>query len=148
MIEVKESIRGASAALAINSKLASLGIHDVKLLHDKNIQPYGMWVVTQIEGKSNILLLPNSYAETNLKPYILWYCKDEKTGKFREPNDDDLMNIITVVKRAPSIWEKGEKRADKFDELDAKKDREHHAKLKEKVHEIAPAMKKAIRKEL
>lgn len=145
-ILVSESIRGAGAAHSINAKLASLGIHDVKLLYDKNIQPYGMWVVTQIKGKSSVFLLPNSYNETDLEPYILWYCKDEQTGKFREPNDEDLMNIITVVKRAPEIWAQGERRADKFDEADAKKDDAHRQKLKDTVHDIAKPMKRAIQK--
>lgn len=145
-IEVSEAIPGGHMAADINAKLANLGIYDVKLLYDDTIKPYGMWVVTQIEYRTSLILLPKSYNETNLKPYILWYCKDEETGKFRPPNDQDLMNIITVVKRAPTIWDKGEGRADHFDQLDAERDRKHREKLRDKVHTIAPAMKKALQK--
>ena len=144
-ISVKERIPGANAAQSIMAKLIGLGIHDVKLLYDDGIKPYGMWAVTQIEGRaSGLILLPKSYNETKLKPYILWWCKDEQ-ARFREPNEQDLVDIIKMVQRAPAIWEKGEKRADKFDEQDVEKDRKHKERLKGRVHQIAPAMKKALK---
>lgn len=136
-------VPGLSQAKGIESKVHSLGIQDIQLFFDQGIK---MWAVCQVHKHGGILL-PDSYQQDGIKPYILWWCKDD-TGHYRTPNEQDLMDIVTVVKRAPSIWEQGEKRADKFDELDAEKDRKHRAKLKEKVHEIAPAMKKAIRKEL
>lgn len=103
-----------------------------------------MWAVVQVNRASSSILMPDSYKEQ--EPYILWWCKDEQTGKFREPNDHDLENIVTVVRRAPKIWEQGERRADKFDELDAKKDEAHRQKFKDTVHDIAKPMKKAIQK--
>lgn len=144
-ILVKETVPGAAAAQSIMGKLANVGIHDVKLMYDKDILPNGMWAVVQIQGRTSSLLLPESYDATNLQPYILWWVKNNE-GRFREPNDEDLMNIITVVKRAPKIWEQGEKRADHFDELDAKKDQAHQQRFKDRIHDIAPAMKKALRK--
>lgn len=142
---VPRTIPWASEAAAINSQLLGAGIKDVKLLYDKNVEPNGIWVVTQLEGQSNIFLLPQSYHETNLKPYILWYCKGDD-GRARGPNEQDLLDIIKVVQRAPTIWEKGEKRADEFEALDAKKDETHQKKFKERIHSVAPAMKQAIRK--
>lgn len=143
-ILVKEQIPGAGAARAIIAKLENLDIYDVKLLYDKNIIPHGMWAVVQVQKRASIFVMPENYASTDLEPYILWWCKDDQS-KFREPNDQDLMDIITIVKRAPDIWAQGEKRADKFDELDVDKDRKHKEKFKQKIHEIAPAMKKAIK---
>lgn len=145
-ILVKESIPGSGAANSIMSKLSSLGIHDVKLFYDDAILPNGMWAVVQVQGQTRSLIMPESYTQ-DLQPYILWWCKD-KDARFRIPNDEDLMNIVTVVKRAPSIWNKRERRADEFDEKDRKKDEKHQEKFKEKIHQVAPAMKKAIRKEL
>lgn len=141
---VKEQVPGAAIATGINNKLAALGINDVRLFYDNGIIPNGMWAVVQIQGQSSNLILPKSYSETNLKPYILWWCKSEES-KFRVPNETDLINIITVVKRAPSIWAAGEKRADHFDELDALKDQKHQDKFKEKIHTIAKPMKKALK---
>lgn len=102
-----------------------------------------MWAVVQVNRTNSSILMPDSYKEQ--EPYLLWWCKDEQTGKFREPNDDDLNNIITVVRRAPAIWEQGEKRADKFDELDAEKDRKYQEKFRDTIHQIAKPMKKAIK---
>lgn len=135
---------GIKEASLINSKLKSIGINDVQLLFDDGILPKGMWAVCQTEKKTNILLMPGSYNESGIKPYILWWCKDEQ-AQFRIPNDNDLMDIITVVKRAPDIWAQGEKRADKFDEVDAKKDQAHRQRFKDRIHDIAPAMKKALK---
>lgn len=142
---VQERIPGAGAANSIMGRLAEVGIRDVKLMYDKDILPKGMWAVVQIQGYQSPILMPESYNSTKLEPYILWWCKDDK-AQFREPNDEDLINVIKVVKRAPQIWEQGDKRADHFENLDAEKDRKHKEKLKAKIHEIAPAMKKALKK--
>lgn len=142
-ILVKEAVPGAGAAASIMSKLKSVGIHDVQLFYDDKIVPNGMWAVVQVQKRATTLIMPANYTP-DVQPYILWWCKDEK-AQFRIPNDKDLMDIITVVKRAPDIWAKGEKRADQFDENDAKKDEKHKQKFKQKIHEIAPAMKKALK---
>lgn len=142
---VREKLPGAGAANSIMGKLAQAGIHDVKLMYDDAIQPDGMWAVVQIKGHQSPIIMPESYASTKLEPYILWWCKNDE-ARFREPNDEDLFNIINIVRRAPEIWAKGEKRADHFEKLDAEKDQRHKDKLKAKIHEIAPAMKKALKK--
>lgn len=126
------------------NQLHLAGIHDVQLFYDKSILPNGMWAVVQVNRASSSILMPDHYNEQ--QPYILWWCKNEHDGKFREPNDEDLMNIITIVKRAPSIWEKGERRADEFDAADEKKDRKHKEAFRDKIHTIAKPMKNAIQK--
>lgn len=139
---------GAKEAASINRRLKSAGIHDVTLFHDNNIQPYGMWAVVQINGETNNLMMPESYGATSLEPYLLYWCKDERDGRFRVPNEQDFRNILLMVRRAQDIWDKGEKRADEFEAKDAQKDRKHKEKFHDKIHSIAPELKKAIRKEL
>jgi hypothetical protein len=52
-----------------------------------------------------------------------------------------------IARKAEKTFEKGgEYLADELDKQSAEKDRKHRDKLKTKVHEIAPAMRKAIRK--
>lgn len=134
------NIPGLTQAKDIEAKIHNLGIQDIQLFFDNQTK---MWAVCQVHKRGGILL-PNTYQEDGIKPYILWWVKNEKGG-YRTPNDQDLMNIVTVVKRAPSIWAQGEKRADKFDEQDAEKDRKHKEKFHDKIHKIAPAMKKALK---
>lgn len=147
-IQVIEKMPGAKEAASINRRLKGVGIYDVTLFHDSNIQPYGMWAVVQIKGETNNLVMPESYESTSLEPYLLWWCKNELDGKFRIPNEEDFRNIIRMVRHAQSVWDKGERRADEFDELDVEKDRKHKEKFHDKIHSIAPELQKAIRKEL
>lgn len=135
-------IPGKTPADKIMSSLSKAGIKDIQMFYDPNIKPFGMWAVVQVVGISSNIIMPERYNDQ--QPYLLWWCKDND-GRYRDPNDEDLDNIITVVKRAPEIWAMGESRADKFDAQDFDKDQKHRDKLKKKVHEIAPGMKKAIR---
>lgn len=139
-ILVNTQTPGLGSASYIMGKLHNLGIRDIQLMFDKQVK---MWAVVQVKGVSSNIIMPDKYNEQ--EPYILWWCKSETTGRFREPNDEDLMNIVTVVKRAPEIWAQGEKRADKFDALDAEKDRKHQEKFKDMIHDISKPMKKAIK---
>lgn len=121
---------------------------DVQLFFDDQVQPHGIWVMCQVMKRSSSLILPSSYMQDGIKPYIMWYIKDVE-GRARVPNERDVMDVIATRQRAEKIWEKGgDYLADKLDEQDAEKDARHRQKLKDKVHEIAPDMKKAIRKEL
>lgn len=135
-------IPGKTAAEKIMSMLSKVGIRDIQMFYDPDIKPFGMWAVVQVVGMSSSIIMPKGYNQQ--KPYLLWWCKDND-GKYRDPNDQDLDNIITVVRRAPEIWAMGEGRADKFEEQDKEKDRKHRQKLKDKVHEIAPTMAQALR---
>lgn len=133
-------IPGLTQAKDIEARLHNLGIQDVQLFFDNQTR---MWAVCQVHKHGGILL-PDNYQQDGIKPYILWWCKND-TGRYRTPNDQDFIDIVTVVKRAPNIWEKGEKRADEFDAKDAEKDRKHQEKFHDRIHAIAPAMKKAIK---
>jgi hypothetical protein len=134
-------VPGLSQANAIEQKLRNIKVQDIQLLFDEQIK---MWAVVQVRKKSNLILLPAKYSDTDLEPYILWWCKNDQGG-FRPPDDRDFISIVKVRYRAQKIWDQGEKRADHFDELDAEKDRKHQEKFHDKIHTIAPAMKKALK---
>lgn len=136
---------GAKEAVSIIRRLRGIGIHDVTLFLDTKIQPHGMWAVVQITGRTDNLIMPESYMATELRPYLLWWCKDERDAKFRIPNEEDLSNIVRVVRRAKDIWDKGEGRADGFDAKDAEKDRKHNEAFHDKIHSVAPRLKKALK---
>lgn len=140
-IQVKEQIPGIGNAKHIQDTLRKAGIQDVELFFDQQIR---MWAVCQVYKNKGNFILPTNYFDGGVKPLIMWWCKNE-IGAFRAPNDQDLLDILAVVKRAPKIWEAGgEARADKFDAVDAKKDEAHKQKLKDTVKQIAPAMKRAV----
>lgn len=141
------SIPGISQARDIQNKIKQLGIHDVELYYDQTIQPYGMWAICQVNKPSGqILLLRDTKIDT--QPQIMWWCKDN-AGRFRVPNEQDLSDIMITVKRAHKIWEKGgDWLADRLEEQDKARDEAHRKKQRERIHAVAPALKRAIRKEL
>lgn len=144
----QSGIPGASAAAGIMSKLRSIGIGDVQLFYDADIKPNGMWAVVQVQNRTSSLILPSNYMENNVRPYILWWCKTND-GHFRLPNDQDLSDIVAVVQRAEVNWKNdGNDMADRLDQQAQKKDEDHQAKFKQKIKDIAPAMKRAVKKEL
>jgi DNA polymerase III alpha subunit len=148
IIQVKQAVPGAAEAQAIMSKLRSVGIHDVQLFHDDRIVPHGMWAVVQVQKHVSSLILPSSYKEA--QPYILWWIKTND-GHFRVPNDQDLHDIVVIVQNGRKQWEDdptGEKMARRLDEQSAEKDRKHREAFKQKIKDIAPDMKRAVRKEL
>lgn len=148
-VSVKEAVPGKREADDINNKLKKAGIYDVQLFYDNGVKPNGMWYVVQIQKAVNNILLPNSYWEGGVRPYIMWLCKTNE-GHFRIPNDQDLHDIIAVVTNAKAAWDRGETGDDVADRLDAKvaeKDAKHREKQHQMVKDIAPAMKKAIKAE-
>lgn len=137
-------VSGLQEAQYVQNKIRQAGIQDVQLFWDDRA---GIWAVCQVMKRGGILL-PDSYAQDGIKPHIMFYIKN-KLGGYRTPNDQDVIDVIATVHQSERTFEKGgDWLADQLDEQSADKDRKHRAKLKEKVHEIAPALKKAIKKEL
>lgn len=138
---------GLKEARYVQEKIKQLGVQDIELYFDNTILPDGMWSICQVNKPSgNILLLRDTTIQT--EPQILWWCKTQD-GHSRVPNDQDVSDIIITVKRAHNLWDKGgDWMADEFEKQDAERDRKHQEKFKERIHEVAPKLKKAIRKEL
>jgi hypothetical protein len=135
-------IFGLKEANYVEAKIKQLGIQDVQLLFDTQI---GMWSVCQVQRHVTSLMLPQHYQQENVRPYIMWWVKDNN-GRPRLPNDNDVNDIIVTTHRAHKIWEKKtDYLADKLDEQSAEKDRKHRQKQHEMIKSIAPDMKKAIR---
>lgn len=140
---MNKPVRDGPAAQYVQDKLKSLGIHDVEMYWDQQI---GMWAVCQVYRPSGKIMLLRGTQLPEQKPQIMWWVKDNE-GRYRVPSDRDIHDVIVTVQRAQKIWEKGgDWLADKFDEQDKKRDDAHRQKLKDTVHDIAPAMKKAIQK--
>lgn len=141
------TVPGLQEAQYVQNKIRELGIQDVQLFFDEKVEPNGMWVMCQVMNRTNRLIIPDNYAQDNIKPYIMWYIKTND-GHFRLPNENDISDVIATRTRAEKVWEKGgDWLADHLDDQSKEKDRKHHQKLKNTVHDIAPAMKQAIRKE-
>lgn len=141
------TIPGTKEAAYVQAKIEELGIQDVKLFYDAQILPRGMWVVCQVNKVSGRILLPDNYVQEDIKPYIMWYVKSTD-GRFRFPSDRDISDIIATRQRAEKIWDKGgDFLADKLDEQSKEKDEKHNQAFKQKIKDISPAMKKAIKKE-
>jgi hypothetical protein len=135
------SAPGLAQANYVEGKIKSLGIQDIQLLFDEQLK---MWVVCQVQKRGG-LLLPRTYAEGGIRPHILWYCKT-LDGHFRLPNDNDIMDIVVTAQRAKTTFKHGgEALADDLDAQSAEKDRKHKQKFHDKIHRIAPQMKKALK---
>lgn len=141
-ILVQEKMPGLAGANFVEGKIKSLGVKDIQLFFDEEIR---MWAVCQVMKRGG-LLLPRTYMEEGVKPSILWWCKSND-GSFRSPNEQDIHDIVAVVTRAQTTFTHGgDALADEFERQDAEKDRKHRANFKKKIHDIAPDMKKALRK--
>lgn len=135
-------IRGLKEAQYVQGKIRELGIQDIQLFYDEELQ---MWAVCQVKKHGGILL-PKSYMENGIRPSIMWWVKNND-GTFRLPSDRDISDVAVTVTRAQT-WFKDGNLADEFEKQDAAREQKHKEKFKEKIHKIAPEMKKAIRKEL
>jgi len=145
-ITIKEGVPGLKEARMVEAAIHKVGIQDIQLLFDEQLR---MWAVVQVQKKAkSLILLPKSYNETDIKPYLLWWCKNEK-GAYRSPNDIDVTDIIAVVTRAHAHFADGGKTLNEgLERQDAEKQQAHEKKFHDRIHAIAPAMKKAIREEL
>lgn len=144
MIEVTESIRGLRAARKVQAAIKAHGIQDVDLFYDHEIK---MWAVCQVTKKSDVFVLET--AKKHVQPIIMWWVKNVSDGTYREPSEVDISDVIAVVQRAQKTWEKGgEWLADQLDAQDKAKDDAHKAKQAQRIKDIAPHLKKYIKKEL
>lgn len=140
-------IYGVDEAKYVQGRIRELGIRDVQLFFDPQME---MWSVCQVTGKSSSLILPQKYTK-DIRPSIMFWIKDSM-GRRRIPSDQDISDVIALRHRAEYVWDK-EKRspgwlADQLEEADAEKDRKHREAFSDKIKAIAPDMKKAIKREL
>lgn len=144
-IVVKEGAPGLEAANYVQAKIDALGVQDIKIMFDKEIR---MWAICQVEKRTNQILLPEYYTQDDIRPMIMWWCKDNQ-GRFRAPNDNDVNDVIVTVTKAHKIWDKGgDWLDDQFKAKDLEREIAHQRKFKKRIKEIAPEMKRAIRKDI
>jgi hypothetical protein len=77
----KEEVPGLAQAKEVQGLLRKAGIQDVQLFFDPQLR---IWAICQVMKPSGRILIPDSYQQDGIKPYILWWCKDEQS-KFRPP---------------------------------------------------------------
>lgn len=144
MIEVTESIRGLKAAKRVQAAIKAHGVLDVELFYDHELK---MWSVCQTTKKSDVFILET--ARKHVQPIIMWWVKNTADGTYRDPSERDVSDVIAVVQRAQKTWEKGgEWLADQLDAQDKAKDDAHKAKRAQLIKDVAPSLKKYIKKEL
>lgn len=147
-MQVKTAIPGLKEANKLLSDIKRLGIHDVEPMYDKDVLPDGMWAIVQVFRPSGKILLLNEPSSYETQPIVMFWCKD-KDGKFRVPNDQDLSDIVVIVKRAQVWFDKGsDYMIDQIETKEKKTYDENRQKQSERIRSFAPSMKKAIRKEL
>ncbi len=129
----------------INAKIKQLGIHDIELAYDNQLK---MWAVVQVFKPSGKILLMNNPKYYETVPQLMWWCKKEN-GTARPPSEQDLHDIVVIVKRAQVWFDKGsDYMLDKIEaEEKATYDKNRQAQS-ERIRSYAPALKKHIRKEL
>lgn len=129
----------------INAKIKQLGIHDVELMLDAQIN---MWAVVQVFKPSGKILVFGDPKTYETAPTIMWWCKKED-GTPRPPNEQDLHDIVMTVKRAQITFDKGSDwMVDKIEAEEKAKYDENRKRQSERIRSYAPKMKRAIRKEL
>lgn len=145
-MEVNTHIPGLREANRIMTDLKRLGIHDVELMYDMQVN---MWAVVQVFKPSGKILLMNNPHSYETQPVLLWWCKDSLTHKYRTPNDQDLSDVIITVKRAQVVFDKGSDWL--VDQIEAKEQAQYdknRQEQSERIRSFAKPMKKAIKKEL
>lgn len=136
-------IPGIQEATLVENTLYRLGIRDVKLLFDGQLK---MWAVCQVRKRPVVILTMDQ--KEDLESSLMWWVKDA-SGKYRNPSEKDVSDVIATVHRAEVSFQKGgDWLADQLDAADAAKTTQQHDKMIETLHEVAKPLKKAIKKEI
>lgn len=147
-MQVKTAIPGLKEANKLMANIKKAGISDVELMYDRYIQPYGMWAVVQVFKPSGKILLLNEPSTYETQPTLMWWCKTND-GLYRNPSDQDLSDIVVTVKRSQVWFDKGsDSMLDKIEKAEQEQYDKNRAAQSQKIRDAAPALKKAIRKEL
>lgn len=137
---------GLEEARKVQAEIRRLGVQDIELKWDAE---FGVWCVVQIERSTGILVTMGSLSQGGEKLNLLWYCQNKEDGGYRPPNQDDVNNVIAVVRESHHWWEKGgDAYADEADRRDMEKRQKKEARHRERVQPHVKALQKAIREEL
>lgn len=145
---VRERTPGLHAARRMEKLLRAAGINDIKFFFDDEMVHPGIWTVTQVAHDTERMIMPHDYATDGLRPTKMFLCKTAD-GRFRIPNKQDVSDIRIIVKRAHTLWSKGgDWMDDQFKKQDDAKNEAHAKQQRERLHAVAPDLKKAVRREL
>lgn len=124
----------------VQSMIDRLGVPDVQLIYDHQVK---MWMVAQMRKKENkILIFDQAIAN---EPYILFWIK-KNDGTYRVPQEQDINDIIAIVTRAQTWFEKGSDamidEIEKQEKIEYDKNRQ---KQSERIRSAAKPLKKLLK---
>lgn len=146
ILQNDNTIPGLQEAKAMQLQVKRLGIPDVVFMYDA---PLKMWMVVQLKKSAHGMVVLENFAGDEREPWLLWYCKTDKS-MYRPPNENDVNDIIATVHRAQKWLAPGggDKLADELETQENIKKVNNAEQLKERLGPYIRPLKKAIRKEI
>lgn len=137
---------GLAEARKVQAEIKRLGVQDVELFWDAEFQ---VWCMVQVRKANTGIVTMDNLDGSKAEPYLLYYLNDDKTGKYRAPDQRDVNNVIAIVRESQHWFEKGGDAFNKeLDERDEKRREKKQARQLERAQPHLKALKKAIREEL
>lgn len=135
-----------ASAKSVEASIQAI-IPDIRLFFNHRIK---RWVVAQVKKNPGGMLLPNTVGMPEAeRPYTLYVVHDPKTGGYREPSAFDIQLAVKIGQFGREAIAKGGDWL--IDQLDKREQAGREAtdkKLRDQVHDIAPDLKRALRKEM
>jgi hypothetical protein len=146
MLVTKDTqVPGLREAQAVQAEIDRLGVRDVKLFFDGEI---GIWAVCQVTGNTSGFVTLDNPDGSRTNKSLMFYCKND-IGAYRPPNQNDVNDVIAVVRRAQETFKRGgDWFADKLDKQDEERRKKKEEQHKERVRPHMKRLKRAIREEL
>ncbi len=138
-------IRNLSEAKYVQGMIDKLGVKDVVLMYDHQIN---MWSVNQVFKKPKTILTMDSANMHETGAMLMFWIKKED-GTYRVPSDQDVNDVIAIVTRAQKVFEKGSDwMIDQMESAEKDKYNKQRKAQSDRIRSFAKPMKKAIRTEL
>lgn len=138
-------IKNLSEARRVQAMIDKLGVKDVVLMYDKEIH---MWSVNQVFRKPSVILTMDPKNMHGLGATIMFWIKNND-GTYRVPSDQDVNDVIAIVTRAQTWFDKGsDAMLDEVEKAEKETYDKNRQKQSERILSFAKPLKKAIKKEL
>lgn len=139
------TIPGLRQANLIMADLKRLGIQDVELMFDKQTL---LWAAVQVFKPSGRILLLGDPRTYETEPTIMFWIRNNDMT-YRDPSEQDLSDIIAIVKRAQVWFEQGsDKMIDEMEKQEKATYDQNRKAQSDKIRSVSKPLKRAIRKEL
>lgn len=136
-------IRNIREANYVQSMIDKLGVPDVVLVYDHQLN---MWGVCQVFKKPQTIITMDQAVQQSAN--LMFWIKNND-GTYRVPGERDINDVVAIVTRAQVWFDKGsDHMIDVIEKAEKEQHDENRRKQSEKIRSYAPALKKAIRREL